>query len=129
MLVKMLLLKREHDRFKTFHNLNLDERKSIKLARSGFFYTNYKDTIKCYFCSLQMSALNCPSDVEAEHLRLSPNCVYANGKDECGSFKTSSNKSKIFTCTLNSIKILGGGLIIAGMCCELYHLYTFLISR
>lgn len=120
----MLLLKREYDRVKTFQNLNLDEKKSIKLARSGFFYTNCKDTIKCYFCSLEMSALNCPSNVEAEHLRLSPNCVYANGEDECGPFKQPAAGN--FTRVLSySIRILGGGFIIAGLFCEIYLLYLF----
>lgn len=86
----MLLLKREYDCLKTFKNLAIDDKKSYKLARSGFYYTNFKDQVKCYFCSVDMNALSCPEDVETEHLRRSPNCMYANGQNVCGpyTFKT-----------------------------------------
>lgn len=118
----MLLLKREHDRLKTFRNLHLDERKSHKLARSGFFYTNLKDVVKCYYCSLELFAMNCSDDVEAEHIRLSPNCFYVNGKDVCGPFNghASSNLS-MYACHI--FKILTGALIVLGLCCEIYLLF------
>lgn len=121
----MLLLRREYDRFKTFCNLGLDEKKAIKLARSGFFYTNINDKIKCYFCSIEMNAFTCPSDVEAEHLRLSPNCIYANGKDECGLFMSPTNKSTFSICMLKSLKLVGSAIILSAFCCEVYHLYKF----
>lgn len=90
-LVRMSNLNWEHDRFKTFNNLSTDERKSQKLTRSDFFYTNYKAHVRCYFCSLEMSALKCPSDVEAEHIRLSPKCSYASGEDTCKPYERRNN--------------------------------------
>lgn len=89
----MLNLKREYDRLKTFSNLNIEDRKAQKFAKSGFFYTNLKDYVKCYFCALEVNAFNTPSDIEAEHLRLSPTCVYVNGEDVCGPFNRPSVKS------------------------------------
>lgn len=120
----MLVLKREFDRLKTFKNLALDDRKLYKLAKSGFFYTNLNDIAKCYFCCLEISALRCPADVEAEHLRQSPNCIYANGKDVCGSYSNSRISSLKYTNgALNICKILAGSLILFGLCCEIYYFY------
>lgn len=80
----MLNLKSEYDRLKTFVNLNIDIAKRRQFARSGFFYTNHGGNIKCYFCALDMNAFTAPLNIELEHQSLSPSCVFANGRDECG---------------------------------------------
>lgn len=118
----MLLLKREYDRLKTFRNLHLNETKSHKFAKSGFFYTNFRDIVKCYFCSLELCAMNCPEDVEAEHIRLSPNCFYVNGRDECGPFnRSASSNLSMYACSI--FKFLAGALIVLGLFCEIYYFY------
>lgn len=125
----MLILKRESDRLKTFKNLTLDDKKSYKLARSGFFYTNLKDIVKCYFCCMEMNALNTPEDVEAEHLRRSPSCIYANGKDVCGPYHSRPSPSKYTSWGLNTFKVLAGSFILFGLCCEIYYFYEQFTRR
>lgn len=65
----------------------MDERKGHKLAKIGFSHTTLKHYVKCYFCSLEIRARSVPTDVEAEHLRLSTNCFFANGKENLPSHR------------------------------------------
>lgn len=124
-LVSMLTLKRECERLKTFNNLTIDHRKAHKFAKSGFFYTNLKDLVKCYFCSLEMSAFNSPIDIETEHLRLSPDCVYAGGKDVCGPYDAPLKKSapsKLLRYFYNLLKVVLITTIITVLICEIYKI-------
>lgn len=122
----MLTLKREYDRLKTFNNLAIDDRKAHKFAKSGFFYTNLKDFVKCYFCSLVLSFTNSPSDIDAEHLRLSPQCMYASGVDVCGLYDTvpAHRTSKIVRTSLNLLKVLVPVIITIGMFWMFHNLHT-----
>lgn len=119
----MLNLESEYDRLKTFVNLNLDTAKCRQFARSGFFYTNCDDIIKCYFCALNLNAFTAPSNIEPEHQYLSPNCVYAGGKDVCGLYDRpviKKNTSKLQKYRGIVFKALGGVFLITGIICGIY---------
>lgn len=45
------------------------------LARYGFFYLGTEDTVKCYFCRVEIGLWEPQDDVIEEHLRWSPFCA------------------------------------------------------
>lgn len=48
----------------------------MKLAKAGFFYTNYRDCVQCYYCSILVSQWDKNDVPEIEHARLSKSCMY-----------------------------------------------------
>lgn len=48
------------------------------LARSGFFYIQKYNFVKCFYCQIEIGKWQ-PTDVAIiEHLKWSPSCLYAN---------------------------------------------------
>lgn len=47
------------------------------LARAGFFYTGEADIVKCFYCRSEWNNWGPMDDPLTDHLRDSPNCVFA----------------------------------------------------
>uniref|UniRef100_A0A182I2W5 Uncharacterized protein n=2 Tax=Anopheles arabiensis TaxID=7173 RepID=A0A182I2W5_ANOAR len=45
-----------------------------ELARWGFFYTGYRDCVRCYFCRIELGGWDEHDVVIEEHLKWSPHC-------------------------------------------------------
>ncbi|XP_002020978.2 death-associated inhibitor of apoptosis 1 [Drosophila persimilis] len=65
---------REEARLKTFANWPLAWLDKHQLARTGMFYTNDNDKVKCYFCEVEIGRWDLDDQPVPEHLRWSPNC-------------------------------------------------------
>ncbi|XP_034658555.1 LOW QUALITY PROTEIN: death-associated inhibitor of apoptosis 1 [Drosophila subobscura] len=65
---------REEARLKTFANWPLAWLDKNQLARTGMFYTNEDDKVKCYFCEVEIGRWDLDDQPVPEHLRWSPNC-------------------------------------------------------
>lgn len=69
------------------------------LAEAGFFYTNERDKVQCFFCGLYAECWEPNDDVYVEHCRLNPKCSYMimkKGKtfvDQCKSGATATEPS------------------------------------
>ena len=51
--------------------------KPSNLARNGFFYTNFGDRVTCFYCDTTLKQWNSSDDIETEHLKWEPNCLFA----------------------------------------------------
>lgn len=69
-------LNREDARLVTFENDNWDVQflNKRKLAQIGFYYIGPQDTVKCYFCKVEIGKWEQDDDCFTEHSRWSPSC-------------------------------------------------------
>ncbi|XP_058067035.1 death-associated inhibitor of apoptosis 1 [Anopheles bellator] len=68
-------LYRETDRLRTFTNRwPVPFVQAEELARYGFYYTGSEDTVKCFFCRVEIGMWEEHDNVIEEHLRWSPYC-------------------------------------------------------
>ena len=69
------------NRLKTFNGWQCTRQTPKRLADAGFYYTQFKDYVRCAFCSLTLSKW-CEEDIPLlEHLRHNLNCPFVNGHD------------------------------------------------
>lgn len=54
------------------------------LAKSGFYYLNYGDLVECFVCSVQIFKWEVDDDVESEHARHRPSCLFLKDKSLTG---------------------------------------------
>ncbi|XP_052898330.1 death-associated inhibitor of apoptosis 1 [Anopheles moucheti] len=64
----------EENRLRTFARWPVTFVSSSVLARYGFYYVGTDDTVKCYFCRVEIGLWEPQDDVIQEHLRWSPFC-------------------------------------------------------
>lgn len=76
----------ELNRLKTFHNWQIDFISSETLARNGFFYLGWSDAVQCAFCGVEIIHWIEGDDVEQEHQRFSPDCLFI--KQKCSNSQT-----------------------------------------
>jgi hypothetical protein len=66
----------EH-RLKTFTNWSKNiQQKPKEMAEAGFFYTNCRDTVTCFWCGTILSNWLITDEAWNEHIRWSPNCPF-----------------------------------------------------
>uniref|UniRef100_A0A182QR76 RING-type domain-containing protein n=1 Tax=Anopheles farauti TaxID=69004 RepID=A0A182QR76_9DIPT len=64
----------EENRLRTFAQWPVTFIRANVLARYGFYYVGTDDTVKCYFCRVEIGLWEPQDDVIQEHLRWSPYC-------------------------------------------------------
>lgn len=64
----------EANRLVTFTNWPLDFIDKKILARTGMYYFNKHDSVKCYFCLIEIGCWERTDDPVDEHLKFSPSC-------------------------------------------------------
>lgn len=64
----------EENRLRTFASWPVTFIRPNVLARYGFYYVGKDDTVKCYFCRVEIGLWEPQDDVIQEHLRWSPYC-------------------------------------------------------
>ncbi|KAH8302368.1 hypothetical protein KR044_005613 [Drosophila immigrans] len=65
---------REDERLRTFDHWQVLFLDKNDLARTGMFFTNQEDKVKCYFCEVEIGRWERDDHPVHEHLRWSPNC-------------------------------------------------------
>ncbi|XP_053676582.1 death-associated inhibitor of apoptosis 1 [Anopheles nili] len=64
----------EEHRLRTFSHWPVSFIRPSDLARYGFYYVGSQDTVKCYFCRVEIGLWEPQDDVIQEHLQYSPFC-------------------------------------------------------
>uniref|UniRef100_A0A182NKN3 RING-type domain-containing protein n=1 Tax=Anopheles dirus TaxID=7168 RepID=A0A182NKN3_9DIPT len=64
----------EENRLRTFARWPVSFIRANVLAQYGFYYVGTDDTVKCYFCRVEIGLWEPQDDVIQEHLRWSPYC-------------------------------------------------------
>ncbi|EDV96091.1 death-associated inhibitor of apoptosis 1 [Drosophila grimshawi] len=65
---------REDERLKTYTNWPVPFLDCHTLAKTGMYFTNEDDKVKCYFCEVEIGRWEPGDQPVSEHLRWSPNC-------------------------------------------------------
>lgn len=102
-----LLLTREEDRLKTFDNWSCDFVDKNVLARTGMYYTNENDVVRCQFCKILIGSWEEDDDPITEHIRWSTNCPLIRRKET--SNIAIDEKLLEETLALVSYDVCGGG--------------------
>lgn len=66
----------EKYRIESFYNWPVPYIDVKNLAKSGFYYTNKEDRVKCNFCDLEVYQWSAYDDPILEHLKWSPFCSF-----------------------------------------------------
>ena len=76
------LMKKEIDRIQSYVTFpNCIGPRPLKLAKSGFYFTNQGDIVKCFSCGVKYSDWKHGDVAEFIHRRISPNCLHVQGLD------------------------------------------------
>ena len=74
--LNVLKMNYEKHRIESFYNWPVPYINSVELAKSGFYYTNRDDRVKCNFCKLEIYKWSANDVPILEHLKWSPFCKY-----------------------------------------------------
>lgn len=50
--------------------------KPEELARNGFYYSGIGDKVVCFYCDVKLKEWNADDNIETEHGKWSPQCLY-----------------------------------------------------
>jgi hypothetical protein len=71
-----IALARYKERLKTFKKWS-GVQTPESLAKAGFYYTNKRDIVICYYCGIEIENWLSTDEALSEHLKWSPNCLFA----------------------------------------------------
>jgi hypothetical protein len=82
-------------RLLTFTGWSIERPSPVDLAKAGFYYIGFGDSVECFYCKVRICAWEISDIPIKEHLKFSPRCLYVNFKNHFKNIRRIDNKKEI----------------------------------